>query len=402
MGSFNSVCGVSRTPIRPGDKVRLFFIVSNFGIHNKKHDQGNLVRNRLAHRGLGSCTYDHFTVLGYPMKVTYDDSGAYNFCESDPIVKYNMGIIRKNYIMVQQSEHEDEKYFDHFDIPVEDITPDVVNDMVRDGALYVSNYPSSYCFVQFFPVLEDVYELLLEGTVNFYARKGFQDLTLEQYYEYRYEIRNKTIMEYNAEFDKLLEERQHEIGAVDSNGNVTSAEYIYTMAEIQARLSTDMYELDRKNDWSYQNSTDYTDITSIPDIINYHYETSFAIRKMNKYNIEMVPTMTAGQEQEVHEHAAFLSRVGQMLYTRQIKEDERTSVIPKSVIEVKYADMVDYFDDHWNEKISVPGKEALKRMRSIYGSTGEVQLSYSEALELGLNDLFAFVGTQLLSIKIVR
>lgn len=408
MGSFNSVCGVSKAPIRPNDKVRLFFIVSNVGLETIeafKHED-NLVRNRFAHRGLGDSSTDHFTVLGYPMKAEYDDCSTYSIDEDDAIMKYNLSVIRDFYEKVNSSDHPEEKYFDHFDIEAKDLNFDLVNDMIRDGALYVNSNYGAKCFLQLFPVLEDVYQILLQGKVNFYSRSGYNDLTLSQYVEYRHDERNKVLESYNEEFNLKFETYQPVIGSVNDDGTVFTTESAIQMSDLSAMISSEYYTIDDKNDWSFRRSTNYKNLLHIDGILDYHYETSFVIRALNTYNIEIVPTMTGKQDSEVHAHSAFLLNIGKVLYNRQMSEHSKwrgtpMSVIPEPFVEIHYDVLSDYFDFYWDDKVTDKGKESLEVLNQLYPGDSPV-LTYSEACEQGLESLYHYVGTTMLSIKIVR
>lgn len=155
MGSFNTSCAVTNTPIIEGQDVRLFFLIA----------AGNY---KGLFAGCSCYSYDNYQILGLPVKATYDDYGRYAI--DDELEEYTLNEIRKRYVMNKVAEGKTIKdysyHHDHMEIEAEDLDSMKIQDMIHSGRLNVSTYNREPVHVQFMAVHEEVFQYMVSGDMQ--------------------------------------------------------------------------------------------------------------------------------------------------------------------------------------------------------------------------------------------
>ncbi|UYE98802.1 hypothetical protein XbC2_374 [Xanthomonas phage XbC2] len=160
MGSFNTTCAVSNTPIIEGDDVRLFLLASS-----KLYTDTDVKKTGLAH-GCQCYPWDDFQVIGgFPLKAKYADYDNYTVDEESIEARFIMMKLRQNYVM--QTREEGKKYRgweeDFLDIPASDLTWDLVFEMHHRECFWLQgygNYNTPYLGIM--AIHESVYQLMLD------------------------------------------------------------------------------------------------------------------------------------------------------------------------------------------------------------------------------------------------
>lgn len=171
MGSFNTTCAISHSPIRPNDKVRLLFIATD------THEcvQTSLDSLRKDHLFCGSNMYasDEFRVLGgISLKCTYEDYNNYELIQNDFNSEYILNIIRKNYYfnppVVETSEYGYTPDPGASVIPAEDLTFENIIDLANEGRLFFneSREFAKFPMVNIMAIHEAVYQSIIDRKVD--------------------------------------------------------------------------------------------------------------------------------------------------------------------------------------------------------------------------------------------
>lgn len=162
MGSFNTTCAVSHASIRDGDKVRLFFLLSNQFSYNFDPQRDSINKG-------GQCyPWDDFTIIGgVSIPATYVDYGSYDFDEKSIEALYIHDFITTNYVEnVSEKGREYNEFHDHMDVKAEDLSWSKIQHMINSGRLFLngSGYnkdKSNLPFVAVFAVHENVYQVMI-------------------------------------------------------------------------------------------------------------------------------------------------------------------------------------------------------------------------------------------------
>lgn len=162
MGSFNTTCAVSHASIRDGDKVRLFFLLSNQFSYNFDPQRDSINKG-------GQCyPWDDFTIIGgVSIPATYADYGSYDFDEKSIESLYIHDFITTNYVEnVSEKGQEYNEFHDHMDVKVDDLSWGKIQDMIHSGRLFMNNggyskESSNLPFVAVLAVHENVYQVMI-------------------------------------------------------------------------------------------------------------------------------------------------------------------------------------------------------------------------------------------------
>lgn len=153
MGCFNYTCAISHAPIRPNDKVRLFFIASSTTRFGDKNYTFN---------GFQLEPYDAFKVIGgISLKSSYLDYGNFDL-DNSIYTKYILSVIQKNYIM--QTENDIQKSIfmkKYINIEKENLTFEHIMNMIHHGCLYIkSEHGEHAVIVNLMAVHEEIYNMM--------------------------------------------------------------------------------------------------------------------------------------------------------------------------------------------------------------------------------------------------
>lgn len=423
MGSFNATCAVSRAPISPGSAVRLFYICSNNRtgkLYQRDPDESYDTSNDLMHRGLGCYIYDNFKIVGVPIKATYDDYGLYSASEDDLYVKYNLDCIRNMYAKLELPA--DATYVrskERYEIEAELLSFEDITDMIREGILYIEAGPEGKQFVGNFAILEEVYQVLLKSEVNIYddtlVDNKFINYNLENYIAFKNRILDNNEAELQSKLKTYRELYDKLIGTVQKDGTVLTAENAEEQAYSMATIMRD-YDSPYRHEYSKNGTFDPTkvqkfferdtgtfmDAKALTEVMNQYYENSFALMVLMRYNIELIPAITSGQEYDTLDHGSLLVKIGEALVNKSITENEDSaSAFEPSVLVYSIDDLESYFNNHWNTLEKQNGLLACEKYRTMFGDESTT-LTFNAAEQLGLAFLFHFVDTNHLPVKFVK
>lgn len=172
MGSFNAVCAVSGAVIRPSDKVRLVFLVSN-PFHT--HDTGertHSANHEHLFQGYMCYAYDNFEILGVPLEATYEDYNNWGYDEDGAAWQYTLKEIQRVY--TPNVIPESGKYnscHDYVNISKESLNSATIQDMIHSGALNGEVYGRKV-FIKHMAIHESIYQLMLKGDIETYDREA--------------------------------------------------------------------------------------------------------------------------------------------------------------------------------------------------------------------------------------
>lgn len=421
MGSFNSTCAVSRAPISPDDKVRLFYIISNN--FTEALYPGHEPQNEPMHRGLGCYFYDNFSTVGLPLEATYEDYGIFEITDPEhPYAQYTLNVIKDSYSTLPKPPEDDDSYTrrneGYYDVLAEDLTFELVNDMIREGVLFCDAGTFGKKFIGFYPVLEEVYQVLIQGTAETYddtvEPRRYTDYNLQQYSEMqerRYEHQNNKYLESLNRYREMMEPK---VGTVKTNGTVYTAEEAEETALDLASYSLDTHT--DRNEFSYKNSfsrgnyirwfteTYNKDMTDDENkkFNSMHTEALFYLICLSRYNFELIPPKTSGQEYDTLDQGALLVKLGQALLRKSHDGREFDVSLDSSTVHLilSLTDLSQEFENHYDENKKNSGLAAIAEFDRIYGYNDTV-LTYEEAREQGLEELFSQLATRHLPVKFV-
>ncbi len=148
MGSFNTTCAISHATINVGNKVRLFYIQSlypDYGI------------------GFQCEPWNDYTLIsGAGIPATYADRNEYEFDENSLFAQYVQNEIKSKYVENVSVKGEDyNKYHDHMNVKVEDLTWQKIHEMIHNGRLFVRSLRGNKTQVATFAIHEAVYQMMI-------------------------------------------------------------------------------------------------------------------------------------------------------------------------------------------------------------------------------------------------
>lgn len=207
MGSYNNICAVSKTVIKPNQKARLFFLVENVS-NSYISKPKNLYDSSFS--GISLYSWSHFKIIGYPLSVTYNDCNLYTF-ENKKLTELTLNKIRKIYqknIISKGKENYYNEVYDYMEIDsIENV--EQLQRMIRSGALRVkTDYGTAILNVMV--VHEDIYQDLILKENEFYInfiKKEFNE-----------NIKKKNIEDHLSSLGKITIENIKKL--IKSNPNI--------------------------------------------------------------------------------------------------------------------------------------------------------------------------------------
>jgi hypothetical protein len=350
MGSFNTTCAVSNSPIREGDEVRLFLLASK-----KQYIKADLKKTGLAH-GCQCYPWDDFEVVGgFPLKAKYSDYNTYEFDEQSVEARFLMMILRQNYAMQTREEGKDYGNWDadFFDIEASALTWELVFEMNHRETFWFKGYADyNFPYLGIMAIHESVYQIMLNENYEVYTgypegedwntgyhpyenmnfqialeRELARDLEIEkaiiakEYYEY---------FQDDVKSGKMTEDQMHErsmrmaeMRLNDRNRN--RREYAFG---IHGSIYNGMVEA-----LSYFNEKNPEKVIEIDHIAlrTLDKEASYFNNRMFARNIMYRPIMTSGQVHDLTADGQFWQQVGVALSTLNSEWEGEEHVETKKV-----------------------------------------------------------------------
>lgn len=321
MGSFNTTCAVSKTPILEGQKARVFFLVMNtFPLNYHKRTTG-LFSNIYA--GSQNYPWENFKVIGYPLLGTYENYNNYSF-EDKEMESLNLeivnGLYMPNEVIDGKSISDYNSSHDHMRIPVIK-NMEMLQDMEHSGALRVKSC-HGVALVCKMAIHEEIFQkLILSGKrkINYDNQPSYFKDHIEYYKE---KLLNEEL-ELSSNYDDVIriheETLKSQLNKEDKNGNLITLDYIENSINKfkKVMLSSDKRRL-FEND-KIQRFLEQTYITDdvekgFSDNVIYAFVTSIWTAEWfldNRY--EFAPVLLSGQDYDYKESAKMLSEISNIV-----------------------------------------------------------------------------------------
>lgn len=339
MGSFNASCAVSHCSINPGDPVKLIAIVSNTPLHSDyKADM---------HKGFACYCHDQFSMIGYPMDATYEDYGNFEVKE-DMFSEYTLSIIKDNYtqnIPDKDDEESPSSISDSrngYSTEAEDLDWEKIGEMIHFGNMYLDSTKdrSRRRYMGFFPVHKCVYDLLMQRNPEMSFDDSYDNVTFQRFLEKHIADNQPTDEKelYEETVTKFMEMFGPIIGTTLKDGSLMTPELAHEKAVDMAEMEIEMKSMrhEHRREYSYSNSTaikpflKYRRDENLPELTREEHialvtldaECTYFIRGLNDLQVQLIPPMTAGQEYDKTDHAAFMIAAGKALLAMQQNDDD--------------------------------------------------------------------------------
>jgi hypothetical protein len=370
MGSFNTTCAISHAPIRPDDKVRLFFLASKGGYYKE------LERNILS-IGCQCYPWDDFEVIGgISLEATYEDYNNYSFKEDDIYSHYIHNIIKRDYspnIRVEGEEYNESH--DHMDVKVENLDWEKIMNMIHSGRLYLKGYGrGAKPAVAMMAIHESVYQIMMNETYEKYVNEtsdyrnatyvtiGFKDLLLKN-------LEKEALSNLDSDWERFLKHFQKEV----DSGKIT-----HEQAVNQAKLFAKMHKStsrDHHCNYTFQSESPLNGLRELNDnikeivskggdfafnpckddeLIQKYTEGLFFNSRMSTHNFMYRPVMTSGQEHDLTADGMFWSKVSNALITMNTAYESEEHILTRKMSkqwqEIKLSEIHATFKDWFDEE----------------------------------------------------
>lgn len=354
MGSFNAACAISKSPLRPGDKVRLMFIGTNEQYYGNVESKESLRRNGLF-QGTTMYSSDTFRVLGgVSLQCTYEDYGNFELIEKSFFSEYLLDKIQE-----KQGADYDRMTFEE------------ALEQIYEGQLFLHPVSdgefSKIPYLNIMAIHEEVYQVLLNK--DFYTWWWEEDGVKHPSGNRKLaDFVRKEIKE-RAPSDVRKTERFVELYEIFSRSMTPEQadEIAYSMAELDNRIRSRSDSYDRWK-FCYGAETPYHEMTEYNNKRTDEERAEFPItdeemitRMMEAYvfNIAMdtnhyqyLPGGLSGQEYDLAPYANTLIDIARAVIATNNREDDeklptRTVVSHYSEISLDAikASVVDWYDD---------------------------------------------------------
>lgn len=394
MGSYNTKCAISNCPISSGDKVRLFFAVSNQKLENNSNE--SVLSNQMPYRGQGSSSLDLFKVLGFGMKAQYDDCNIFELIDEDDIIsQYNINVIKQHYFKIENGDIYTEELVN---INKDDLNFDIINQMIRDGLLYLKDN-NGVRFVTFIPVREEIYQVLMSDRTYVYSSNGSGYKTLPEYKSYLLEKIESSKDQRKESYDRWVVLLSKLVGT-EYKGSVFTEEDVHLVARSNSGIETSSTDTDVDcTEYSYKRSSsiDALDLFKKSSNEEENYESfeealalQFFIYVLFEHKLPFVPSPYSGQDNDTFSHGAFMVKMGEALMQTAIDDGNipvPEMTVPDTALHFNIRDIEDYFYTHWSSDRKSAGLKAVHHFKMLFGNCS-TKLSYNDAIELKLVSLF--------------
>ncbi len=395
MGSFNTTCAITRTPIQEGSLARVFFLEMDAFATNYYGRQG-LFKNIMM--GCGCYPWDNFSIIGYPLLGKYADYNNYEFEDSE-MAELTLAAINSRYVPNRVAEGKTlEDYNEYHDYMEIDEISDMaqLQDMEHSGSLRVKGGHGNETAVVKMAMHEEVYQMMLAGTKS----EGWGEDAKK--YTFADDMKRLTD-KYNGSvsgFDALSEQQQKRMidmrdelyakadaGEINERTNepYTRDQADKSFSQMVEWLAEDRLELgDERSDWFAHKSFN-RDLREKPEMVEKIAEAVIGAKWcalwMQNNNYEFAPVMTCGQDYDTAEHAKRLRKLADIIeakknpyhYEEHVELDvvrtERTE-LSLSSLKDRFADWYDSDDQEYQDLLNAI--ESIKEQSSFTFGDGSV------------------------------
>lgn len=383
MGSFNTTCAISHAPIRPNDKVRLFFLASQTGYSVDS-------RKSILSIGCQCYPWDDFKVIGgISLEATYEDYNSYSFDEKSIFAQLILNQIKKNYsenVSIEGKEYNSSH--DHMDVNVNDLDWEKILHMIHSGRLYLKAFGHQASpAVGMMAIHESVYEIMMKETYEqykvdnndyknaYYITVGFEDRLKEDVEKYNAEIGENAWKEFYQYFEEEVQKGEMtEEDAIKQSKFMLKhrnefesdpyCRFAFQSASIIRELRTFSQKIAKlKNTENALEVNEHSDI----DLIKKHTESIYFNERMMTHNFMYRPLMTSGQEYDLRDHGVFLKKVSDAILTisSPAEEDEylATKKFSKQWQEINLSEILERLEGWYNKEDL---KEQIDLLKPIF------------------------------------
>lgn len=391
MGSWNTTCAVSSTPIINGSKVRLFFLASN-----KKSYNPDLKRDSIFNSYL-SYPYSAFRVIGgLGVKASYDDYGRFDIEESSIEAQVILNSLKNCYTMNERKEDIKDNFDNEFiNIPAEELTFKKIQKMIHANQFFMKSFMSDkiFDFAAVMAIHEDVYNVILNEVTEVYTGNdgcAYDYLTFE-------DVLNKEVKKYQTwESDCIKEAEKYKSVFSNESDEVIKTQKAMNMAKMMVRYSPD-YELHYSNQH-------FNPLEAMLDLLPNHPEESkeSCIKKygevkhfrdkMEAHNMMFRPMMTSGQTYDYANDVLFLQKIANAVATLDSGFEEEEHVLTKKCSkmwqEAKLSEFANYIKEIWGDEDKHEYYEQLNEFKEKYKDTKKMIITSEELVE---NESYGFL-----------
>lgn len=405
MGSFNTTCAISKTPIVDGQKAIVFFLVWNSHTHHyTKRTNGQFAIEEM---GCTCYPYDKYKVIGYPLLGVYDDRNKYVFEDKD-IEKLTLNAINQIYMKNEVKEGFKESDYNscHDFLNIEFIEDmEMAQIMEHSGALRVKT-PYGISFVAKMAIHEKIYkEMILDYSWKNYKQEIFNFSSICEKLTEKFLFGNDVYSLLEGfqldRIERLKTRLMEKLGEKDHNENLITEDSIESELLKYANVLLSSYEEsshEERDNWRYSiNSNPAKDVLAVkenPIIANKIIEAWVGGKLTNEYfleyNMEFAPVMISGQEFDFEKDEERLRKMSEIV--REIEPDcvhEESIKLEKEFIDKKYLSLkildekinewIDKEEDDYIKYLSVMENIKINNIKSyIVGDGSEFDLFAQE------------------------
>lgn len=366
MGSFNTTCAISKAPITPNQKVRVFFLVMDMhSYHYEKRSKGLF---SLPQMGCQCYPWDTYKVIGYPALATYEDYNNYEFVDKD-LEQLTLDAINEIYIpnTVQEGKKIEDynEYHDYLNIDKISSMEELQN-MEHSGALRVKSYHGTSILVKM-AIIEDVFQKLIKPKKYNMDRNNYNKYySIEEYIEKIYnKIKdNKSLMDSDdLNFNNLKKTIKEKTKDEKEYQEKLDMMLEFKMENIMSKIFEDPASYNRmimSDNINKANSE--LKLKLIEAWATFQWTTRF----MESYNLEYAPTITSGQCYDFKRHGKMLEELSEVISNMRDPYDEETVSLKTEKI----------------TKLSMSLKELNDKMRDWFSPQDKIYQDYLNVKKL--------------------
>lgn len=421
MGSFNTTCAISHSPITPGDKVRLFFLASQAGFSDDP--QKNILSI-----GCQCYPWDDFKVIGgISLQATYDDYNSYSFDENSIFSKMILEHIKNNYLEnVSEEGKEYNEYHDHMDVNVNDLDWQKVLNMIHSGRLYLKGYGRGVKpAVAMMAIHEPIYDIMMKETYEQYKRDsknykdsyyvtiGFEDFLKENLDKYAIKEDNESWKKFYEFFedkvkdgtmtqDQAIKKARHMAELHKDMERDHDCTFVFESRSIVQSLRNFSIKIRKEKDTDKKiEITEYTD----NDLISKHAESIYFNERMMTHNFMYRPLMTSGQEYDHISDGVFWQKISNALLTKTDSYEEDEHVVTKKCSiqwqEINLSDILNRLEEWFDEPEDLQEqKDLLKKVLDSVSEGQTLIIPKSEMKDEKYKNLMQYIWNKELDLHI--
>lgn len=355
MGSFNTTCAISKSPILYGQKAYVFFLVyDSFDTYYQLKEK-NFFSNSF--NGSSNKECEHFSIIGYPLLATYKDYNIYEFEDKD-LELLTLNNIKKIHIPNTKSDGFNGYNNCHDYLDVDDINDmEQLQKIEHSGSLRVKTY-NGISFISKMAIHKDIYEkIILKHTENHCYLKYNElkhNINLNKLQDFLIKLNNHNNKSIDEIFNSLNESNkrfimfnikwlENNLDKTDKKGNLITKEYIKKEKEylilnsIKSSFFYDdnlkfIYSLDQYNKNYEENQ--HNDFIKLK-IIKKFSELYIMSLWFNHYNFEFIPVIIGSNDSNYEDHYNMFLKLSNIIASLDSYNNNEECLEYENLIEFK-------------------------------------------------------------------